>query len=284
MTELDQGKELIEACWRYLVLGLVQGATEFLPISSTAHLKVLPLILGWEDPGVSISAVIQLGSIFAVLTYFRKDLRQVLKAIASGIRQGRWREPYAQLGVAITLGTLPILLAGMAVKFFWPTFENSPLRSIPSIALISIGMAILLGWAEKTGDQIKSLGKINGKDGLIIGLGQMLALLPGVSRSGITLTTSLIHGFKRTDAARLSFLLGIPAICIAGLSELQNAFHEEITIVFLPLLVGISSAAIVSWLAIDWLIKYLQTNSTKIFITYRLVFGVGLLIWWFHFL
>jgi undecaprenyl-diphosphatase len=264
-----------------LVLGIVQGLTEFLPISSTAHLRVVPALLGWDDPGVSVTAAIQLGSVAAVIAYFRRDLTQVLKGISRAVRHGQWREPDARLGVAMLIGTLPILVLGLGIKFFWHEgYSSSPLRSVPSIAIVSIVMALFLALAERMGPRLKQIGGVTGRDGFVVGLAQALAVIPGVSRSGSTLTASLFDGWKRADAARFSFLLGIPAISIAGLVELKSALGTSSGAGPLPLLVGIFSAAVVSWLAIDWLLRFLQRNSTWIFVGYRLVFGAGLLVWW----
>ena len=259
MTEISHANELLENCFKYLILGIIQGLTEFLPISSTAHIKVVPLLLGWDDPGIALTAVIQLGSILAVITYFSKDLKAILKGLTLAIKRGQWREKNARLGVSIIVGTIPIVLAGMSIKLFWNDFENSFLRSVPFIALISIFMAILLAISEKMGNQIKSLSNTSGKDGLFIGIGQVLALIPGVSRSGITLTTALLFGWKREDAARFSFLLGIPAITLAGLVELKDTVNSQssFTSEIIPLSVGITAAMIVSWIVIDWLLQYL---------------------------
>lgn len=271
---------LLEAIWRDFVLGVVQGLTEFLPISSTAHLKIVPVLAGWGDPGVSVTAVIQLGSIVAVIAYFRADLAGVLRGISGAVLRGQWREPEARLGIAMAIGTLPILFAGLAIKLYWPGYETSPLRSVPAIAGVSILMALLLALAERLGPRSKQLNQVQGRDGLVVGLAQVLALIPGVSRSGSTLTASLFDSWKRPDAARFSFLLGIPAITIAGLVELKDAFTEPSAGGVLPLMVGIVSAAVVSWLAIDWLLKFLQRHSTWVFVIYRLLFGVLLLAWW----
>ena len=271
---------LLEAIWRDFVLGVVQGLTEFLPISSTAHLKIVPVLAGWGDPGVSVTAVIQLGSIVAVIAYFRTDLAGVLRGISGALLRGQWREPEARLGIAMAIGTLPILFAGLAIKLYWPGYETSPLRSVPAIAGVSILMALLLALAERLGPRSKQLDQVQGRDGLVVGLAQVLALIPGVSRSGSTLTASLFDSWKRPDAARFSFLLGIPAITIAGLVELKDAFSGPSAGGVLPLLVGIVSAAVVSWLAIDWLLKFLQRHSTWVFVIYRLLFGILLLVWW----
>ncbi len=269
---------LAEACWHALVLGIVQGLTEFLPISSTAHLKVVPVFLGWGDPGVAFTAVIQLGSIAAVLGYFRKDLAAVGAGVARAFRHGQWNEPPARLGIAIALGTVPILLAGLAIKVLLPDYETSPLRSLESIAIVSIVMALLLAVAELVGRRRRLLKAVTPRDGLLVGLAQALALIPGVSRSGSTLTASLFDGWQRADAARFSFLLGIPAITLAGLVELKSAFGSVATGGVIPMLVGIAAAAVVSWLAIAWLLRFLQQNSTWIFVIYRLLFGLVILL------
>ena len=281
MADPSASPTLLEACWRDLVSGVVQGLTEFLPISSTAHLKVVPELLGWGDPGVSVTAAIQLGSVVAVIAYFRTDLSQVLWGISRAFRYGQWREPEARLGFAMVVGTLPILLIGLGIKFAWAQgYEQSPLRSVPSIAIVSIVMALLLALAERVGARRKQLPVVSGRDGLLVGLAQALALLPGVSRSGSTLTAALFDGWQRADAARFSFLLGIPAITIAGLVEFKDALTASSGTGPLPLLVGIASAAVVSWLAIDWLLNFLQRNSTWLFVAYRLLFGLLLLVWW----
>ena len=269
---------LLQACWRYLVLGVVQGLTEFLPISSTAHLKVVPVVLGWGDPGVAVTAVIQLGSIAAVLAYFRRDLRQVMVATLQALRERSWQAPEARLGLAIALGTVPIVLAGLAIKLYVPDFDNSPLRSLPSIGVVSIVMALLLALAEQLGRRRRQLDDVHVRDGVLVGLAQAMALIPGVSRSGSTLTASLFDGWRRADAARFSFLLGIPAISLAGLVELKDAFSQPAAAGPLPLLVGILSSAVVSWLAIAWLLRFLQKHSTWWFVGYRLLFGLALLL------
>ncbi|CAK6698586.1 undecaprenyl-diphosphate phosphatase [Synechococcus sp. CBW1107] len=269
----------LEACWHALVLGIVQGLTEFLPISSTAHLKVVPVLLGWGDPGVAVTAVIQLGSIAAVLVYFRHDLAEVLAGVSRAFRHGQWGDPSARLGAAMAIGTLPIVLAGLAIKTLWPAYESSPLRGITSIALVSIAMALLLALAERVGRRQRDLPQVRPIDGLLVGIAQALAVIPGVSRSGSTLTASLFDGWQRAAAARFSFLLGIPAITLAGLVELKSAFANGASLGPIPLLIGIASAAVVSWLAIAWLLRFLQTHSTWIFVIYRLAFGLLLLLW-----
>ncbi|MFU8886444.1 MAG: undecaprenyl-diphosphate phosphatase [Cyanobacteriota bacterium] len=271
--------ELSEACWRALVLGVVQGLTEFLPISSTAHVQVVPMLLGWGDPGVATIAVIQLGSIAAIVAYFWSDLAGVLRGVAQALRAGRWGSQEARMGVAIALGTIPILLAGMAIKLWMPDYNNSPLRSLPAIAVVSIGMALLLALAELVGRRRRQLEDVQPRDGLLVGLAQALAVIPGVSRSGSTLTASLFDNWERTSAARFSFLLGIPAITLAGVVELKDALASPANGGVIPMLVGIVAAAVVSWLAIAWLLRFLQNHSTWVFVAYRLAFGIAILIW-----
>jgi len=258
---------------------VVQGLTEFLPISSTAHLKVVPVLLGWGDPGVAVTAVIQLGSIAAVIGFFREDLKQVMGASWQAWRSGQWTTPEARLGQAILWGTLPILVAGLGIKLFVPNFDESPLRSLTSIGVVSIVMGLLLGLAERWGSRRRVLSDVVVRDGWLVGVAQTLALIPGVSRSGSTLTAALFDGWKRSEAARFSFLLGIPAISLAGLVELKDAFSAPATGGALPLLVGIVSSALVSWLAIAWLLRFLQNHSTWWFVGYRVFFGLGVILW-----
>ena len=266
------------ASWQLLVLGIVQGLTEFLPISSTAHLKVVPVLLGWGDPGVAVTAVLQLGSIAAVVAYFSHDLAAVLRALCHALRQRRWSSPDARLGLGIAWGTLPILAAGALIEGRWAqAYGASPLRGLTSIAIVSILMALLLAAAEQLGSQQRGMESIRVRDGLWLGLAQALALIPGVSRSGSTLTAALLWGWRRDAAARFSFLLGLPAITLAGVVELRQALAAADGPGALPLLVGVAASALASWLAIDWLLGFLRNHSTMLFVLYRLAFGVALL-------
>lgn len=261
-----------------VVLGMVQGLTEFLPISSTAHLKVVPVILGWGDPGVAFTAVIQLGSIAAVLWYFWSDLRQITTGAIRAIARSDYNSQDFRLALGIALGTIPILFFGLLIKVLIPDFDNSPVRSLGAIAIASIVMSLLLGLAEKVGRHKRNFDELGVKDGIWMGLAQALALIPGVSRSGSTLTAGLFAGLERATAARFSFLLGIPAITLAGLVELIPALNAGIgNGELLTILVGVISAAIFSYIAIAWLLRYLQTQNTWIFVWYRLAFGIAIL-------
>ena len=256
------------------ILGIVQGLTEFLPISSTAHLKVVPVALGWGDPGVTFSAVIQLGSIFAVLWYFWGDWSTIVTGAWSALRQGKYQDQNWRLAVGITLGTVPIAVCGLLLKALVPDLDNSPLRSTTTIAIVSIVMALLLALAEKLSTHKRQFPQLTLRDGLLMGLAQTLALIPGVSRSGSTLTAGLFMDLERATAARFSFLLGIPAITLAGLVELKGAIeHPANSTGALVLMVGVLSSAVFSYAAIAWLIRFLQTKTTWVFVWYRLAFG-----------
>ncbi|HBE34725.1 MAG TPA: undecaprenyl-diphosphatase, partial [Cyanobacteria bacterium UBA11368] len=180
--------------------------------------------------------------------------------------------------VGIALGTLPIIFFGLLIKKFIPDFDNSPIRSMGAIAIASIVMSLLLGVAEKLGTRKRDFNKLGVKDGVLMGLAQAMALIPGVSRSGSTLTAGLFMSLKRETAARFSFLLGIPAITLAGLVELKGVLETGFAgIGAIPLLFGVISAAVFSYASIAWLLRFLQTQSTFVFIAYRLVFGVVIL-------
>lgn len=265
-----------------IVIGIVQGLTEFLPISSTAHVKVVPVVLGWGDPGVAFTAVIQLGSLAAILWYFWDDLTTVTRNMISAVIAKRYRSSEFRLGLGIILGSIPIIFCGLLIKLFFETqYETSVIRSTQAIAITSIVMALLLGLAEKMGSRRRNFEKLDLWDGIGVGLGQALALVPGVSRSGSTLTAGLFLGLERDTAARFSFLLGTPAIFLSGLVELKGLLEEISTVgdaSVMPLVGGLIAAVISSYLAIAWLIKFLRRNSTWVFVWYRLAFGVAILI------
>lgn len=264
--------------WRSFVLGMVQGLTEFIPISSTAHLKVVPVVLGWGDPGVTFTAVIQLGSIAAVLWYFWSDLKQVTTGAITAIARSDYSSNEFRLALGIGLGTIPIVVFGLLIKVFIPDFDNSPVRTLAAIAIASIVMSLLLALAERLGRLKRNFDDLGVQDGIWMGLAQSLSLIPGVSRSGSTLTAGLFNGLERAAAARFSFLLGIPAITLAGLVELKGALEVGLgEAEIMPLVVGVISAAIFSYASIAWLLRYLQTHSNWIFVWYRLGFGVVIL-------
>lgn len=264
--------------WEAIFLGFVQGITEFLPISSSAHLKVVPVVLGWGDPGVAFTAIIQLGSIVAVLWYFWDDMTQIVKGTAKALAVKDYESQDFQLFLGISCGTLPIVVLGLLIKRFIPDYDNSPLRSLAAIAIASICMSMLLGLAEKIGKRQRDFKHLTIKDGLLMGLAQSLALIPGVSRSGSTITGGLFMSLQRETAARFSFLLGIPAITLAGLVELKDFLSVGLgNIGIVPMVVGLISSGIFSYIAIAGLIQFLKTQSTWVFIWYRLAFGIAIL-------
>lgn len=264
--------------WRAIVIGIVQGLTEFLPISSTAHVKVVPVLLGWGDPGVSFTAVIQLGSIAAILWYFWDDLSSVTTQFGRAALRRDFRSFDFRLGLGILLGTVPAVLVGLFVKLFVPGYDNSIVRSTGAIALTSIIMALLLGVAEWVGSRQRDFSKLSLSDGIFVGFAQALAIIPGVSRSGSTLTAGLFTGLKRETAARFSFLLGTITITLAGLVSLPDMFGVNSEVQLIPLLAGLFAAVVSSYLAIAWLIEFLKNHTTWIFVWYRLAFGAVLLL------
>ncbi|WP_238360897.1 undecaprenyl-diphosphate phosphatase [Iningainema tapete] len=266
---------LIQQLLEAFVLGFIQGITEFLPISSTAHLEVFTKAFGWELLGQkAFVATIQFGSVIAVLMYFWKDISLILRGGWQAVQQKDWQRDEWQLLVGIAIGTLPILVVGFLVKKILND-ENSAVNSMTTIAINSIVLAILLGAAEKFGSRKRDFSTLKIRDGLLIGLGQMLALAPGVSRSGATLTTALFLGLQRDTAAKFSFLLGIPALAIATLYQFIKEALGKIDLVVVSF--GILSAFIFSYLSIAWLLRYLRTRDNWIFVWYRLAFGAAIL-------
>ena len=275
----DEQIHFIFNCVQSFLLGIIQGVTEFLPISSTAHLKVIPYFLGWPDPGVSISASLQLGSAFAIIFYFRKDISVIINSFSSIVTNPQFfKDENTILGTYIFIASLPILFFGFLIKIFWPDFSNSGLRSLFSIAIVSIIMSLLLAISEVYSKKNKLFIDIRLRDIFLLGFSQSLAIFPGVSRSGITLTSALFSGIERQTAARLSFLIGIPAISISGFVELFSIFKNSSTFDILPTIIGIISSFFSSIVVINLLLKFLKKNNTFIFVYYRLAFGVFILL------
>ncbi len=259
-------------------LGIIQGFTEFLPISSTAHLKVVPYFLGWNDPGASLSASIQLGSAVAIIYYFRNQISLIIDSFFSIFNHRKvFKDDNTKLSSYIFLASIPICIFGFLIKLYWPNYSDSSFRGLFSIAITSILMGLFLALAEIYGKRKKLFNDINLKDIILLGIAQSLAIFPGVSRSGITLTSALFSGIERKTAARLSFLVGIPAISISGLVELFTLFRTLAVIDILPTIIGIISSFFSSLFAIDFFIKFLAKNNTFIFVFYRLAFGFFIL-------
>lgn len=257
-----------------IVLGIVQGLTEFLPISSSAHLRIVPAFAGWEDPGAAFTAVTQLGTIAAVLLYFRQDLVRIATAWAASIvRRERPLGLDARLGWIIVLGTIPIGLFGLVFK----DQIESGARSLYLIGATLIGLGLVLLLAERVGTRERGVESIGFRDGLTIGVAQAAALVPGVSRSGATITAGLFLGLEREAAARFSFLLSVPAIVASGIFELGSVGSGEHEVGVAALVVATAFAFVVGYASIAFLLRFLATHSTVVFVVYRIVLGVAVL-------
>ncbi len=264
-----------------IVLGVVQGVTEFLPISSTAHLRIIPELLrlvdhshSWSDPGAAATAVIQLGTLAAVLVYFRHEIVELTGAFFNGLLSGRpWATSRARLAWLIGLGTLPIGIFGLAFE----NFIETGARSLWIIASSLIGLALLMWLAEMVSAKRRQIEDLRLLDVQAIGLAQAVALIPGSSRSGTTITGGLFVGLTREAAARFSFLLSIPSVAASGVYEFLKIRHQLPGRVGFSLLLATVFAAISGYLAIEILLRYLRTHSTLVFVAYRLALG-GLLV------
>ena len=253
-----------------IVLGIVQGLTEFLPISSTAHLRIVPAFMGWEDPGAAFTAVTQLGTMAAVLLYFRADLWRIARSWAASLRRPELRsELDARMGWYIVVGTIPIGFFGLV---FADQIESGA-RDLYLIGttLIVLGLVLLL--AERVARRDRSLEDISRRDGILIGFAQALALVPGVSRSGATITAGLFLGFDRESAARYSFLLSVPAVVVSGLFELRK-IGEEGGAGAVPTILATLGAFVVGYASIAFLLRWLAHHSTAVFVAYRVALGV----------
>ena len=259
----------------YILYGLIQGLTEFIPVSSTAHLKIISLFLGIDDPGPSLSAIIQLGSVLALIWYFKNDILNFRRKYSKKSFEYLLNE---SLFRSVLIGTIPIMLIGGIIKLFFPYFFVEILRSNLIIALASFLMAFFMYLADISKKGSINLKNHNYSDSFLIGISQAFAICPGVSRSGVTISTALVSGWERGDATKFSFLLGIPAILLAAIVEFISSFNEFITFSFFPLIIGLTTTFVSSLIAIDFLLKYVPSNGLKLFIIYRIVFGFVILL------
>jgi undecaprenyl-diphosphatase len=256
---------------------VVQGITELLPISSTAHMRLVPAVLGWPDPGSAFSAAMQLAALGAVVSYFWVDVRILAVNSISSLVGGRFRDPSFLFVVWIVIATIPIGIGGLALAKVLNTC-NSPLRAISVIGWSCIVMAVLLGLAEILARHRRMIDQATIWDAIVVGLAQTGALIPGVSRSGSTLTAALMLGFQRDEAARLSFLLGLPAITLAGLKELWELHKIHLDWhAWSVLLLGLGVAVVSAFFAIWGLMKTLENFSSWPFAVYRLLLGIVIL-------
>ncbi len=258
-----------------VVLGIVQGLTEFLPVSSSGHLRIVPALLKWDDPGAPFTAVIQLGTMAAVLLYFRKDLWRITVAWTRSLRDRELRQDQdARMGWYLVIATIPIAVLGFVFK----DQIKSGARDLRLIASTLIVFGLVLGFAEQVGKRRKTIDQIDPRDGVTIGLAQSLALVPGVSRSGATISGGLFLGYTREDAARFSFLLSVPAVVLSGLFELKDVGSGKgvpgVGVTALATVV----AFFVGYASIAWLLRFLVHHPVTVFVVYRVALGLLLFV------
>lgn len=251
--------------WEATVLGTVQGLTEFLPVSSSAHLVLLPWALGWRDPGLTFNVVVHLGTLLSLLLYFRADLTGLARRAVAGAPDG------VRLLTALALGTVPGAAAGYFAKGFFEALFARP----DWVGVFLLGTALILGVAERAGRRSRSLETLGAYEAVWIGLAQAVAIAPGISRSGSTIAVGLLLGFTREAAARFSFLLAIPIILGAGAHQLLGLRHADAaSVAWAPLLLGFVMASAVGYAAIGALLRYLRTRSLYPFALYCALLGM----------
>lgn len=257
-----------------MVLGLVQGLTEFLPISSSAHILIVSRLFGWGDPGAAFTAVSQIGTEIAVLIYFRHDIARIVSTWFRSLTDASLRSSIdARMGWYVIVGTIPISVLGLT---FASVIETSA-RNLWLVATVLIVFGVVLGLADRFGRKVKELDSLNVRDGVLFGFGQALALIPGVSRSGATISTGLALGYSRYAATRYAFLLAIPAVLASGLYE-ATKIGDDPNVQWGQTILATSIALIVGYLVISWLIKWVTTRSYLPFVIYRVVLGSVLLL------
>jgi len=258
--------------WLAALMGVVQGLTEFLPISSSAHLRIVPALFGQNDPGASFTAIIQLGTILSVLIFFAKDLFNILRALLRGLtrRSARDNKDF-RLGISIALATVPIVIVGLLAQ----DFISTNARNLYVVAYAMLIFSFVMYFVDRYSKANKNIEQLNRKQIFFIGIAQSFALIPGFSRSGVTITAARFLGISRSDAARFSFLLSVPAIVLAGIYEAfgvaadnQSGWGQTILATIISFIVG--------YLSISWLIKWLSTHSLRSFVIYRI--GLALVI------
>ena len=255
------------------ILGVVQGLTEFLPISSSGHVLIVSRLFGWGDPGAAFTAVTQIGTEIAVLIYFRRDLARILSTWLASLRRPEVRGSIdARMGWYVIIGTLPIAILGFT---FAPVIETAA-RNLWLVATVLIVFGIILGLVDRWGSKTKALEALNAKDGLLFGFGQALALIPGVSRSGATISVGLAMGYSRSAATRYAFLLAIPAVLASGLYEATKIGSDD-NVQWGQTILATIIALTIGYLVIAWLIRWVSTRSFLPFVIYRVTLGSLLL-------
>jgi len=252
------------------VLGVLQGLTEFLPISSSAHLRIFPELFGWGDPGAAFTAVVQIGTEVAVIGYFRREIWHIAGAWVRSLWNPVWRGHRDTLmGWYVIIGSVPIVALGIAFK----DIIEEDLRSLWIVGSTLVGLGLVLGVAEYVGRRTRPIESANWRSAVLLGLAQAAALVPGVSRSGATISMGLFLGFEREAATRFAFLLAIPAVVGAGVFELQEAAGADNPYSPAQTLVATLVAFVVGYASIAWLLRYIATRSYAPFVVYRVVLG-----------
>jgi undecaprenyl-diphosphatase len=259
-----------------IILGAIQGLTEFIPISSSAHLIVVPWLFDWKPFGLTFDVALHLGTLAALLAYFWRDWYGLLRDSVTRARLGPSHDHKTMLLWPIIIASIPAAIAG---KFLEKTIESQVRSSFLLIGVITIGFGVLLLVADRLGAKSRSAEGVTLRDWLIIGVAQALAIIPGVSRSGVTITAGLVCGLQRDAAASFSFLLGAPIILAAAVYELPDALKSVLAGgEVLPFVAGILTSAVVGYLCIGFLMSYLRKRSTDLFVGYRVVFGLGVIL------
>lgn len=264
--------------WQAVILGIIEGITEFLPVSSTGHLTIVEKLMGFQVDSVGITAftaVIQIGAILAAVLYFWSDIIRIASAWLAGLAKPEERKnPDYKFGWAIILGSVPIAIVGLVFK---DEIETT-LRSLWFVAIMLIAWSGVMWYADRVATQKKAEKDITWKDTLKIGAAQCIALIPGVSRSGATISAGLMLGLDRVTATRLSFFLGIPALVAAATLQAVTQFHHiDNTVGWMPTIIGIITSFVVGYVAIAWLLKFISNHNFTVFVVYRIIVGLILI-------
>jgi undecaprenyl-diphosphatase len=256
-----------------VVLGLVQGLTEFLPISSSAHLRIVGEAFGWDDPGAAFTAITQIGTETAVLLYFRRDIARIVSAWALSLFGKRTHDPDARMGWLIIAGSIPIVVLGLLFQ----DRIGTTFRDLRIVAIALVAFSLILFWADRVGRKKRELGDLSVGHGIAFGFAQAMALIPGVSRSGGTITMGLFLGYTRAAAARYSFLLAIPAVLGSGFFQAYEALSGDLAggqVSWGPTILATVIAFAVGLTVIAWLLRYLDRGSFTPFVVYRVLLGL----------
>ncbi len=257
-----------------VTLGVVQGLTEFLPISSTAHLALVPWLFGWKDPGLTFDIALHIGTLIAVLVYFRADLFNMAMAWLKSFTARDKADPYQNLAWLVVWGSIPAVIAGVLLDDLVETTFRSPYV----IAAMLIGVGVLIAIAERLTAKTRTWQEMTLKDALLIGVAQACALIPGTSRSGATITMGLFLGMQRPDAARFSFLLGFPVILGSVVFKLKDVASDPALTAMVPMMgVGILASAVSGYFCIAYLLRFLATQTMTVFVVYRILLGLAII-------